>query len=131
MPGRASAVALRTQVENEHQLAVRITPWAAAPGDDDRSDLVYAEHVAGGRRQSRARLSTGEALLIELLAFGPTTEVAMQRPPAHGGPVQGTAMPEMTVENNDRAGGCQQRYLVRMRRGRVRHLVLRQRAALV
>ncbi len=40
-------------------------------------------------------------------------------------------MPEMTVENDDRPGGCQQRYLVRMQRGRVRHLVLRQRAALV
>src|SRR5947209_5750984 len=50
---------------------------------------------------------------------------------AHCGLVQGTAMPEMTVENDDRPRGCQQGYLVRMWRGRVRHLVLRQRAAQV
>src|SRR6266545_8162445 len=53
----------------------------------------------------------------------------MQRTPLRRGPVQGTAMPEMTVKDDHCAGRCQQRCLVRMRCGRVWHLVLRQRAA--
>src|SRR6185503_8807023 len=79
--------------------------------------------------QPRVRCSAREPLLIELLALGPATEVRMQGPPALGGTVQGSAMPEMTVENDDRPGRSAQRHLVWMRRGWVRHLVLRQCAA--
>src|SRR5579859_5973512 len=87
--------------------------------------LCQAKHVAGSCRQARARLRAGEPLLIDLLALASATEVCVQRPSADGTAVQRTAMPEMTVENDDRAGGCPQRYLVRMRRGGVAHLVLR------
>ncbi len=71
---------------------------------DSPGDSVYAPQVTCRGRQPRARLGAGILLLIEWLAFDPATEIRMQRPPLRRGPVQGTAVPEVTVEDDDSAG---------------------------